>query len=152
MRTNGFIAWSCQLLLKQKGGSLRHVLDFLFFPCMWISQRLALRFSAAVSHVFVCFLSFLPYCHLPSCLLARFYPVTPEANVSPVSTPCFFCVFCFPARTFEDLFKPFLCVSFVFPGYGNTLLRPTPPWPWDQLWKVLSTLSSGCKYTDSCVE
>lgn len=35
------------------------------------------------------------------------------------------------------------------------VLSPTPPWPlmpWGQLWKVLSALSSGCKYAESLAE
>lgn len=149
MRTNGFIAWSCQLLLKQKGGSLRHVLDFLFFPCMWISLR---SDFLLLSPMFL-FASSLSYrtviCHPASLLdfILLLLKLTPLLYLPPP-----FFVFCFPACTFEDLFKPFLCVSFVFPGCGNTLLHPTPSWPWDQLWKVLSTLSSRCKYTETCVE
>lgn len=113
-----------------------------------------------ISPALVCSLSFLPHCHLPSCFLARFYPVNSKASTIPTfqspPAPLFFPVLFPRAAQLVHLeicsnHFPFLC-HLCSLAVGNMVLSPTPPWPlvpWGQLWKVLG---SRYKYAESLVE
>lgn len=133
----GFRAWSCQALFETagEGVSLRCVLYLLSLylnlvlpaPCAQISCCCCPTFHAAV-----CSVSY--HSHLPSCFLARFYPVASEASTSSVIHPLpFFCT-CFvsqtcPVRVFEDLFKlllvPLCVICVPWLSEHSALSRPS---------------------------